>query len=633
MANQDDSNKTIMQRIREGLFEPHPATGEKDDFVDAIYELFNEYKEDYAEEWDRIDDNETMYQGKHWENATENAHAESKSTFPKPSTPIITSTIENIKADLSDEFPEIVCEPDAYGSEEPAKVLTKVIAQELDACGWEREYDYTTQDFLNCGWVPLEVGYDPFLNNGIGGSYIRYVVNKNFMCDPQCTNIQDGRAVFKFDRKPKDWFLQRYPDIYEFMSSDDDIVGDDHEDFDSTTESKKKDFFRVIEAWFRVYDAEKEKTGVYMVRLAGHQVLENTAEQDKKSYFEHGLYPFVIARLFPQKGSALGLGITDLFKDPQRFSDKLDQILLVNAYRASRPRLLVQKGMADIDDVMDFSKEVLEIEGTPSVVAQWAETQPLPSYIMQYIQMIRESIKDESGSNDNSRGETAASITAATAITALQDMSTKRSRMESRAINYAVRDCGAMLIDVLREKSIVPRKVPITINGKVKTVTFDNNYLKRQLGKVEVPAHFFVRIRTARQTKYSRMSHNELWLQMMQILAGTVDPVIMLEGLEMDEKENLLDNIRKAQNGGMLQLQRENMQLQQMVAQLQEQVDDYSELVSQSQQVLDSQGQPDATAMAAAEEMTDPTNMYSPPNEDTTAALQGMDASAFAGMM
>lgn len=279
---------------------------------------------------------------------------------------------------MSDGFPEATIKADAVGNEVLAKVLSTVISEELDTCGFEHEYDKMVHEVLTDGWGVWEVGYDPNANNGRGGSYIRDVVNKNWMCDPQTPVMQDGRAVFKFDRKPCDWFAQHYPEQYPYMKGDDDLVDDDHDDFEATTAPADHKDFRLIEAWFRVFDPETKKHSVHFVKIAGGQVLENSADDYPKGYYRHGQYPFVICRLYPQKGSALGLGVTDLFKDAQRFSDKLDQILLVNAFRASRPRIFTQKGLVDYDDVRDFSKEVIECDGAPASVLQWQQPSRCP---------------------------------------------------------------------------------------------------------------------------------------------------------------------------------------------------------------------------------------------------------------
>ena len=589
------TGKTLMQTIRDGLKEKHGPRDEQSPFASAVYRLFREYADAYRTEWERIDDNEQIYQGDHWR-GVDDKYLGGDERIPKPSTPIITSTIENIKADLSDEFPEAMIVPEIPDNEVAAKVLTQVVRQELSACNFAREWDKETQDVLNDGWSVWEVGFDPDANQGAGGTFLKYVINKNWMCDPQSIDMQKGRAVFKIDRLPRDWFVQHYPDYVQFMKGDDDLLTDDHDDFNATTAESDKKCYRLIEAWFRIYDPETRRHKVHMVLLAGGQVLENSYESKPGGHYRHGMYPFVISRLYPQKGSALGIGITDLFKGAQRYSDKLDQILLLNTFRSSRPRLLIQKGLVDYDDARDFGKEVIECEGNPVTSMQWQQANPLPSHIMAYITGIRETIKQESGSNEQSRGNTSAGVTAASAIAALQDMSTKRSRMEARALHYGFEDAVSMLLEVLREFSVVERKITVTIEGKRIVLPFSKATMNDILADGrEIPMTFHVSIKTSRQTKYTKQAHNDLWLQMMQVMGNTVDPAIMIEGLDYDDKEQLLDNIQRAQRSGMTALQRQLAEMSEAYQQAQEELAQYKQttaemgnLIRQSNQQIQS---------------------------------------------
>lgn len=578
-----DNGMTAMQTIRALLKTSTPAGTVESPLANAILELFKEYSEAYKTEWERIDDNERIYQGDHW-NGMEASLNDNNANVPKPTTPIITSTIENIKADMSDEFPEAIILPDDVEDEVAARVLTEALRQEQEACGFAREYDLHVQDVLNCGWSVWEVGHDPELNRGIGGSYLRYVINKNFMCDPEAIHLQDGRACFKFDTRPFDWFEQRYPDHAPHFKGDEDLIDKTHDDFGSTTAPNKPNRYRLIEAWFRIHNPETKKNEIHMVLMAGGQILENSFESRPNGYFKHGKYPFVVTRLFPQKGSALGLGITDLFKDAQRYSDKLDQILLLNTFRASRPRLLVQEGLCNIDEMRDFSKEVVEVSGAPQAVATWQQANPLPSHTMAYIAQIRELIKTESGSNEQSRGNTASGVTAGTAIAALQEMSMKRSRMEGRAIHYGYQEASLMQLDVMEEFDTVERNIIVTIGGQKQKLPFSNKTFRKLFSEDnDIPIGFRVSVRTSRQTRYTKLQHNELWLQMMGTLGNTVDPAIMIEGLEYEEKERLLENIRRAQAGGMTNLQKQLAEATQMLQQMQQENAAYKKALAQAQ--------------------------------------------------
>ncbi len=575
---------TGMEKIYAGIGREHkPGSPDDVEFIDAIYGLFDEYRDTYyREEWQRLDDNVTIYEGTYWgENDAEVVRGDRK---PRMATPMITSCIENIKADLMDEMPEAVILPDAAGDAPmvTAKVLTKVVEQELDACDWEGEYVKGVQDFLQDGWCVFEAGHDPMENNGLGGAFIHYVMNKNFMCDPQTPNLQDGRACFVLDIKPWDWFKQHYPDIFPYMTGDESFIETDR--IESTTEPERAKSLRLIEMWVKEFDPKKKSAAVHFVRVAGHQVIEDSKLTYPNGYYEHGLFPFRICTLYPQKGSALGLGICDLFKDTQRYADKLNAILLENALRARTPRLFIQEGLVDIEDVRDFSREAIEVQGNLDAAVKWMDTQPLPSYLLNFVQMMQQSIKNEAGSNDQSRGQTAGGVTAASAITALQDMSTKRSRMEARELQRGFKECVRMMIEIMREKDIVPREVVITVNGEPQVLPFDSRSLYRGNGEGRrVPIEALISIKTSRQTRFSRMAHNELVLQFVNMFQQTADPLIMMEALEMDDKEQILDQIRKAQHGGMLALQQQNAQMQAQLQQMSEELSQYQSAMKQIQ--------------------------------------------------
>ena len=366
---------------------------------------------------------------------------------------------------------------------------------------------------------------------------------------------------------------------------------------ESTTEPPRVKALRIIEMWVKEFDPKRKSAAVHFVRVAGHQVIEDSKLTYPNGYYEHGMFPFRICRLYPQKGSALGLGICDLFKDTQRYADKLNAILLENALRARTPRLFIQEGMVDIDDVRDFGKEAIEVHGNLEAAVKWMDTQPLPSYMMNFAQMMQASIKNEAGSNDQSRGQTAGGVTAASAITALQDMSTKRSRMEARELQRGFKECVRMMIEMMREKDIVPREIVITVEGQQAIVPFDSRSLYRSDGKGrKVPIEALITIKTSRQTRFSRMAHNELVLQFVNMFQQTADPLIMMEALEMDDKEQILDTIRKAQRGGMLALQQQNAQMQAQLQQMSEQLQKYQSAMSEIQQGFADTQQPQAPA-------------------------------------
>ena len=544
MAEQD-----TMTTIYEGLsIKPSPGDSASD-LVSAIQSLYDEYKTAYRDEWDRLTANEKMYHGDHWSDTG------SGSNEPQPVMPIIFSTVENIQADLMDEYPEAVITPESSNDEKIGKILTRVVAQNHEACDYLYEYNDLIHDLLVGGYMVQEVGWDPNLNYGFGGAYIRYVSNKNIMFDPLCANIQDGRAVFKIERLPTSWFKQHYPDYAEHFSGGSDLVPDDHFSFGTEVESKETNYMILLEAWIRTYDAENHKYSVHMLQIAGGQLLENSYIEKPEGYFMHGMYPFVCTPLYKIKGSPFGYGIVDMFKNPQQYSDKINQILLKNALTAGTNRILVQKGSADLDEIRDFSKQIIEVSNIDGI--KWFQDRPLPAFLMNYMINMQNGIKEEAGSNDFSRGNTTGGVTAASAITALMDASSKRSRKEAQVIHNGFAQAVRMELEVEREFETETRTVEITVMGEKQSLSVHEGFFKDvQNGYDKLPVEFRVSIKPARESRFTKLSNNELILQIMTMYQGrTINPAILMEAMDFEGKDIVLEKLKASQQQSIEALQ------------------------------------------------------------------------------
>ena len=62
---------------------------------ERAYGLFREFRGAYISEWQRLENCERMYCGDHWHDVPQTDRNE-----PRPITPILQSTIENLKAEL-----------------------------------------------------------------------------------------------------------------------------------------------------------------------------------------------------------------------------------------------------------------------------------------------------------------------------------------------------------------------------------------------------------------------------------------------------------------------------------------------------------------------------------------------------
>ena len=153
---------------------------------------------------------------------------------------------------------------------------------------------------------------------------------------------------------------------------------------------------------------------------------------------------------------------------------------------------------------------------------------------------MRNGIKEESGANDFSRGMATGGVTAASAIAALQEMSSKRSRMAAKAIHDAFEQAVRLEIEVEREYCIFPRKVHL----KNRTDTLLSNKLmkKTALGN-DIPLEFTVSVKVQRENRFSVTAHNELMLSMLK--CGMITADVALEMMVFDGKEQVQELMAK----------------------------------------------------------------------------------------
>ena len=114
-----------------------------DEFVSQAYNLFEEFRQAYESEWTRLNTNESYYLGQHWDNMSTN-----DSDAPKPMTPVIFSTVENLEADMVDNYPEAIIRPEAPEDQEIAEIISALIKQNHDAAHYQEEYQLLAHDLL-----------------------------------------------------------------------------------------------------------------------------------------------------------------------------------------------------------------------------------------------------------------------------------------------------------------------------------------------------------------------------------------------------------------------------------------------------------------------------------------------------
>ncbi|MDP2892428.1 MAG: hypothetical protein Q8O09_04760 [Bacillota bacterium] len=496
-----------------------------EEFINRTYELFDEFYEGTRQFRQKCRENEEFWQANHWNGVSYKEQDE-----PRPVTPVIFSTLESLLADIMDSYPEPVLLGEEPGDDETARRLNEVIKFILKRRNYRATYRNKCRAALKKGASMQEVYWDKALYGGLGDVNVRHWDIESFLYDPKCADIQQGRACFKFTFVDMEWIKQRYPGAAELIQSD------GYRKEEKTGENiKSENDVMVMEYWYKKRDDEGNES-VHTAILAGHVLLEKSEDAMPGGVYEHSKYPFIVEPLYPLDNQPVGLGIIDVYKNLQLYADKLDQIILKNALMASKVKMLVNRGAElDEDALSDWSKEVVRGSRIDEGGLRWFQPAPLSPYVLEHFYGKIQAIKEESGQTQVNRGEAAGGITAASAIIALQEAGSKRSRMLIEQMYEGFEDLIEMMIALIAENYTEERTFRITGEQGEYQSTLSGDMLKKGGG----PGHmeFDISVQVQKATPYRTLYQNELAMQLLG--AGIIGPEEALSMMVFEGKDRI----------------------------------------------------------------------------------------------
>lgn len=497
-------------------------------WVKDVYSLFDTFYNDTREYRDKCKSNENFWQAQHWKGIKKQETGE-----PQPVTPVIFSTLENMLADIMDNYPSPVILGEEKNDENTAQKLAKYLAYVLKRRGYKKIYRDKCREMLKKGMSIQEVFWDTSIYGGLGDVNIKNVDIDNFLWDDSVCDLQMGRACFKYSFYPKRWFEDRYPEaVGEFKPETYSREG---------VRSTDCEEYMLIEYWYKTYDPDIGRECVHMARLAGHTLLEASEREFPHGIYSHGKYPFIVERMYPIGGKITGLSIIDIFKNLQIYADKLDQIIVKNALMSGKVKLLVNRN-ADVDEnaLCDWNTEVVRADRIDDMSVRWFQPSPLNPAVMVHYNNKLAAIKEESGQNLFNRGESGKGITAASAIMALQEAGSKRSRLIIDDLYDGFEEMVRMVIDVICENYTESRM--FRIDGEDGYLS-GAELLKEQYGGGQRIIDFDIRVHVEKQAPYRTLYQNELALELLK--SGILMPDEALEMMEFEGKEQAVVAVKQ----------------------------------------------------------------------------------------
>ena len=280
---------------------------------------------------------------------------------------------------------------------------------------------------------------------------------------------------------------------------------------------------------------------------------------EERGLYAHGKYPFVLDPLFPVEGSPCGYGFVDLCANNQTAIDLLRTAFVKNALVGATPRYFERiDGSVNEEEFLDLSRPLVHVSGNLGEDSlRQIGFAGLPGAYLAVLESTIRELRETSGNTETATGTVHAGVTAASAIAALQEASGKGSRDASRASYQAFAEIVELCIELIRQFYSLPRQFRITGGGGEDYVSFSNAaLLPRPLnGPGGVPLGlaapvFDVKVSAQRRSGYSRLSQNELAMELYRL--GLFEPgreqqaLGCLSLMEFDGKDMVLSRIGAA---------------------------------------------------------------------------------------
>lgn len=302
--------------------------------------------------------------------------------------------------------------------------------------------------------------------------------------------------------------------------------------------AQNKRYVSVREGWFKPNN--KFENGLYLMWTK-----DKVLHSQQTWPYKHGEYPFTKLDHIPTGRFYSESSIADLIPLQKEYNRTRSQII-ESKNRMSKPQLVAVRGSVDPNRIT--SEPGLIIFYTPGFAApQPLPLQNLPSYVIDEIERIKLDMDDSASQHDISRGNTPPGVSAATAISFLQEQDDSKLLPSVSSLEEGVERIGRHFLSHVIQFWQIERMVQVVgVNGQWESHKFKSESLHSN-------TNFKIEAGSAAPT--SRAAKQAFILELMK--GGYIPPEQGLKYLNMSETGRMYEELQRDAR----QAQRENMRL------------------------------------------------------------------------
>lgn len=308
------------------------------------------------------------------------------------------------------------------------------------------------------------------------------------------------------------------------------------------TGKKNRDTILTLEMWVKPNQCKLWPSGG-MITVAGNDILAIT---DGMPY-EHKQYPFAHLQHIETGKFYADSVITDLVPLQREYNRTRGQII-ESKNRMAKPQLAAEIGSIDTTKVTSEPGQIIQYRPgfQPPLPIP---LQNLPNYVLEEQDRIRDDMDEIAGQHEVSRGQVPPGVTAATAISYLQEQDESKLSYTYDSLEECLEKIAYQTLIYVKMYWDTPRKVKVTgLDGSFDVLAFEGSDLRDNTD---------IRIEAGSALPTSRAAKQAFIMDLMKM--GFIDPNKGLEVMEIGGINKIYEQIQV----DVRQAQRENLKMAQ----------------------------------------------------------------------
>lgn len=359
-------------------------------------------------------------------------------------------------------------------------------------------------------------------------------------------DIEKQSYVIHAFTKPRDWIQQYYGKevaTKAMIKSTTDFLEDTFFDITGTSKPRLQEQILCLEMWIKPGGHPWFPKGG-MILLVGDQLYTIIEEFP----YSHGMYPFIKFIHIPS-GSFYGSSVIEDIVPLQREYNRSRSQIIEAKNMMAKPRMIGPDGALDPAKITTEPGQYIPVKFGMESLVRILEMPQLPIYVENEIVRIQQDMDDISGQHEISRGQIPTQVTAATAISYLQEQDDTILALTIDSIEAGMAKLGSQLLSFAETYWTQDRLVKVA--GKDES--FNVQFLKGSALKGNTD----VRVEAGSALPSSKAARQALLVDLFKMGAFGNDPSEFLRIMDLKGIEKVIEGYKI----DISQAQRENMKM------------------------------------------------------------------------